>query len=183
MHPTLDAGSGINLIRVDAVPTNWTSFATKEQPTPKVVDAHFNPLRFIWNYNLIVDAGTINMVSTFHVVRNMAFPAILGTRFINQHVDAIYPARNKVCCEAAASPVSIYMPILAADTKPVNQCNVRLAQRTTPPAITDVITRANCDIPGLVLMTTISKLHQRHQVLQANRLASTQPGTPIQVLL
>lgn len=183
MHPTLDTGAGLKLIRVDQLPTNWTSFETKEQRTPRVVDANGNPLRIVATINLIVDSGNVKMVSTFHVVKEMAVPAILGTRFINQHVEAIYPRPGKVYWTAPESRNSVCMPILDEPIKQLKQGKVRLAKRATIPPLTEVITWANCDIAGLALLTTNSRLHQRHQVILANGLASTSVGSTTQVRL
>lgn len=183
MHPTLDTGAGLKLIRVDQLPTNWTSFATKEQRTPRVVDANGNPLRIVATINLIVDSGNVKMVSTFHVVKEMAVPDILGTRFINQHVEAIYPRPGKVYWTAPESRNSVCMPILDEPIKQLKQGKVRLAKRATIPPLTEVITWSNCDIAGLALLTTNSRLHQRHQVILANGLASTSVGSTTQARL
>lgn len=183
MHPTLDTGAGLNLIRVDALPKDWPSYATKERRTPNVVDANGNPLPVITAINIIVDTGNVKMISTFHVVASMAVPAILGTRFINQHVEAIYPRLGKVYWAAPDSPQSVCMPILDADVKQLQQGKVRLAKRTTLPPLCEVIAQTNCDIPGLVHVQTNSRLHQRHQIILANGLASSSPGVPFQVKL
>lgn len=58
----------------------------------------------------------------FHVVTNMAAPAIFGTRFINQHVEAIYPRLNKVYCAALTIRASACMAVLSAtkcDSEPM----------------------------------------------------------------
>lgn len=43
--------------------------------------------------------------------------------------------------------------------------------------------RCSCLLCGLQLFTTNSRLHQHHQVILANGMASTLPGTPTQVRL
>jgi len=185
MHPTLDTGAGVNLIRVGELSTNWEDYAVKEERTPNVVDASGKPLLILSTINLIVDSGILQMVSTFHVVRDLAVPAILGTRFINQQVEAIYPKLNKVYWSAPSYPTSVCMPILRAgtDKHTAPQTKLRLAKRTTLPPYSKVVTRANCDIEGMVLVSTNTRLHQKHQVVLAIGLASIQPGVPIEVRL
>lgn len=183
MRPTLDTGAGLNLIRVDQLPANWTSFASKNRRTPKVVDASGNPLPILAAINIIVDSGHVKMVSTFHVVKELAVPAILGTRFINQHVEAIYPRLNKVYWTDPSSPVSVCMPILDTHCVQRQQGKVRLAKRTTLPPFTEVFAAANSDITGLIHVTTNSRLHQGHQVILANGVACTLPAVPFQVRL
>jgi len=185
MHPTLDTGAGISLIRVSELPTNWEDYAIKDARTPDVVDASGKPLRILSSINLIVDSGVIQMISTFHVVRDLAVPAILGTRFINQHVEAIYPKLNKVYWAAPSYPTSVCMPILRARTSKhtVPQSKVRLAKRTSLPPYSEVVAWANCDVEGMVLVSTSTRLHQKHQVVLANGLASIQPGVPVEVRL
>lgn len=44
MHPTLDTGAGLNLIRMESLPKNWETFSSKDDRPPHVVDASGNPL-------------------------------------------------------------------------------------------------------------------------------------------
>lgn len=82
------------------------------------------------------------------------------------------------------------MPILETrcDGKPVptwtpKRHKVVLAKRVTLEAKYEHIVLANCDVPGLVLMSPNARMHQRHQVTLANGLASVYHNQPLHVRL
>lgn len=140
MCPTLDTGSGLNLIRVQSLPRDWQDHAVTRQRKPKVMNASGNPLRILAAIDLIVDTGDLKLVSTFNVVKGMAVPAIQGTASINAHVEAIFPRLRKVQWAAGTKAHPVCLPILRTNAREAPpawapaQAKVKLAKGLTIPA-------------------------------------------------
>ena len=120
MHPTLDTGAGVNLIREDMLPQDWRRFAFREARRPRVVDANGNPLLLRAFLYLFVDTGAIKMMALFHVTPRMAVPDIPGIRFINEHVLSIYPRRHRVYWAHTQAPTNPSTPVLSVTRDGVN---------------------------------------------------------------
>jgi len=95
-RPVLETGAGINLVRPNVLPANWQSYAEKLERTPRIKDAKKN--RLIANYaiHLYIDVGCAKVFDRFFVAEHRSVPCILGTDFMDNHVEAIFTRLTKV---------------------------------------------------------------------------------------
>jgi len=108
MTPTLDTGAGPWIIRVDALPKGWEKRLHPHPHLPDIVDANKNPISARGMITLRLRFGGIVTDVDFVVVQRLAVPVLLGTSFINRHVEALYPRRQRVSWPSDAS-----VPILS----------------------------------------------------------------------
>jgi len=115
-RPVLDTGAGINLVRRNVLPANWQSYAEKLERTPRIRDANNN--RLIANYaiHLYMDVGCAKVFDRFFVAKHLSVPCILGTEFMDNHVEAIFKRVKKVVWQDNVGDVTRNLrraPILA----------------------------------------------------------------------
>ena len=115
-RPVLDTGAGINLVRPNVLPANWQSYAEKLERTPRIKDANNN--RLIENYaiHLYIDVGCAKVFDRFFVAEHLSVPCILGTEFMDNHVEAIFTHLKKVVWQDHVGEVTRNLrraPILA----------------------------------------------------------------------
>jgi len=108
MTPTLDTGAGPSIIRVDALPKGWEKRLHPRPHLPHIVDANKNPISARGMVTLRLRSGGFATDVDFVVVQRLAVPVLLGTSFINSHVEAVYPRRQRVRWSTDAS-----VPILS----------------------------------------------------------------------
>jgi len=91
----LETGSGNILERPNVLPSNWQRHAEKLQRTPRIKDSNNN--RLIENYaiHLYVDFGWAKVFDRFFVAYHLLVPCILGSEFIENHVEAIFTRLKK----------------------------------------------------------------------------------------
>ena len=82
-------GSGYNVIRQDALPPGWESHITHNADLPALGDMNNNPLCVRHGVRLRIRLGDAVYPVRFIVVNRLACLALLGTHFLDQHVDAI----------------------------------------------------------------------------------------------
>ena len=189
MRPTLDTGSALNLIRMDMLPDDWSRFAEPLGRAPRIVDANGQPVTTMHAMYLYVDTGGVQAFARFYVAKNLAVPCILGTEFILEHVEAIYPRKKRVewSCPSdvpSGSPSPILEIMRHGETVPQwvpGPSKVQACKRITVPAKTEAWVMARCDTPGLVTLMQNSKLHRRHALVVANGVIIVKPDEPILV--
>jgi len=96
MTPTLDTGAGPSIIRADALPRGWEKRLHPRAHLPHIVDANKNPISARGMITLRLSSGGFATDVDFVVVQRLAVPVLLGTSFINRHVEALYPRRQRV---------------------------------------------------------------------------------------
>jgi len=96
MIPTLDTGAGPSIIRVDALPKGWERRLHRRPHLPHIVDANKNSISARGKITLRLRSGGSAADNDFVVVQRLAVPVLLGTSFINHHVQALYPRRQRV---------------------------------------------------------------------------------------
>ena len=96
-RPVLDTGAGINLVRPNNVlPANWQSYAEKLERTPCIKDANNNRLIANFYIYLYIYVGCAKVFDRFFVAEHLSVPCILGTEFMENHVEAIFTRLKKV---------------------------------------------------------------------------------------
>ena len=93
---TFDTGAGCNIIRANVLPYGWEDYLLGDVPMPNLGDANGNRLNLLGAVALRMRFKNNIYKSTFFVARRLAVPAIVGTSFMNRHVDAIRPRRQVV---------------------------------------------------------------------------------------
>jgi len=114
----------------------------------------------------------------FVVVQRLAVRVLLGTSFINRHVEALYPRRQRVRWSTDAS-----VPILSCTAcgkrerrRSRRDATVRLVQRRVLPPRSRTATLVTADLAGQVLVAPYNRLNKHHRCQTARGLAVVVPG-------
>ena len=86
---TADAGAGYNLIRKDHLPEDWQRFLVEDPKLPELGDANGNLIHIEAVADLSVRLGNTIYRVPFLIAEQLAVAALLGTSFMNKHVDHI----------------------------------------------------------------------------------------------
>ena len=86
-NAVFDTGSGMNIVRQDALTDGWQTWLTKDAVLPTLGDANGRPLRLLGEIVLSIRFGNTTYRVPFIVADKLA--VIVGTRFMNRYVDAI----------------------------------------------------------------------------------------------
>jgi len=178
MTPTLDTGAGLSIIRVDALPKGWEMRLHPRPHLPHIVDANENPISAREMITLCLRSGGFATDFDFVVVQRLAVPVLLGTSFINRHVEALYPRRQRVRWSTDAS-----VPILSCTVRGKRErrrsprdATVRLAQRRVLPPRSRTAMLVTADLAGQILVTPYNRLNKRHCCQIARSLAVVVQG-------
>jgi len=115
-RPVLDTGAGINLVRPNVLSAYCQSYAEKLERTPRIKDANNNRLIKIYAIHLYIDVGCAKVFGRFFVAEHPSVQCILGTEFMDNHVEAIFTRLKKVVWQYHVGDVTRYLrrtPILA----------------------------------------------------------------------
>ena len=82
-------GSGMKILRQDALTDGWQTCPTKDTVLPMLGDANGRPLRLLGEIILFIRFGNKMYRVPFIVADKLAVEVIVGTRFMNRSVDAI----------------------------------------------------------------------------------------------
>ena len=94
--PVLDTGAGINLVLPNVLPANWKSYAERLERTPRIKDANIYRLVADFAIHLCIDAGCAKVFDRVFVAEHLSVPCILGTEFMDNHVEAIFTRLKRV---------------------------------------------------------------------------------------
>ena len=86
---TMDTGSGYALIRKSNLPSDWERYVIESTTTPKLGDTNGHALKIESMVHLTTRLGNSIYRVPFLVVESLAVDVILGTAFMNEHVDHI----------------------------------------------------------------------------------------------
>ena len=92
----LDTGSGPNLIRKSALFDGWEQYLVQNETVPRLGNASGQPLRLLSVALIQARFGNSLFDMPFVVADSLALDVIIGTRFMNQHVDAVECRRQCV---------------------------------------------------------------------------------------
>jgi len=85
--------------------------------TPRIKDANNNRLIEIYAINLYIDVECAKVFDRFSVAEHLSVPCILGTEFMDSHVEAIFTRLKKVVWQDHVGDVTRNLtrtPIFAA---------------------------------------------------------------------
>ncbi len=85
----LDTGSAVNVIRSDALPVSWERARVSPSDGPKLTDANGKPILIACAVRLTVQLGAKCSLETFYVAPILVVPVLLGTAYLQAHVNAI----------------------------------------------------------------------------------------------
>ena len=85
----VDNGSGYKAIRQDALPSGWERHITLSADLPALGDANNTPLCVRHEVRLQIRLGDTVYPVRFIAVNRPACPVLMGTHFLDQHVDPI----------------------------------------------------------------------------------------------
>jgi len=114
--PVLDTGAAINLVRPNVLPANWQSYSEKLERTPRIKYANNNSLVANYAIHLYIDFGCAKVFDRFFVAKHLSVPCILGTEFMDNHVEAVFTRLKKVVWQDHVGDVTRNLrraPILA----------------------------------------------------------------------
>jgi len=189
----LDTGAGINLARPNVLPANWQSYAEKLERTPRIKDENNN--RLIANYaiHLYIDVGCGKVFDRFFVAEHLSVPCILGTEFMDNHVEAIFTRLKKVVWHDHVDDVTRKLrrtPILATllankwerswEDQPTK---VRACRQVRVKGRMEEWVMATCATPGLVTTSPNIRLCRHKSVAVARGVALVKPDEPFLVMV
>jgi len=165
MTPTLDTGAGPSIIRVDALPKGWERRLHRRPHLPYIVDVNQNPVSARGMITLRLRSGGFAACVDFVVVQRLAVPVLLGTSFINRHVEALYPRRQRVrwFTDASVPNLSCTARGKRERCRSPRDATVRLAQRRVLPSRTRTAMLVTADLAGQVLVAPYNRLHKHHR--------------------
>ena len=193
-----DTSSGPNLTRKSALFDGWERYFVRNATVPRLGDANGGPLRLLGVALIRARFGNSLFHMPFVVADSLALEVIIGTRFMNQHVDAIECRRK--CVKLHRGCV---LPILARNhdgiftkTNPVarrgdqsetnelkdqpktsggnkfNQAHkVRLTKHITIPPMSKMAAQVVSTAAGLLYLEPKSAIQQRKRLRTVNGVA------------
>jgi len=179
------------LVRPNVLPANWQSYAEKLERTPRIKDANNN--RLIANYaiHLYMDVGCAKVFDRFFVAEQLSVPCILGTEFMDNHVDAIVTRLKKVVWKDHVGGVSRNLkrtPILAtllANTWERSwedhPAKVRACRQVRVKGRMEEWVMATCATARLVTISPNIRLYRHKSVAVARGVAMVKPDEPFLV--
>ena len=208
MHPTpvvIDTGSGYNVIRRSALPDNWQDYITVDRALPRLGDANGNALSVCHEVLLRVRFGNALYRVPFLVVENLSCPVLLGTRFANRHIEAIWCRRGKV------EFTQDVLPIIGTGKKLIpweshrsteheratlrggksasigdetaTLTRIRLIERVVIPASTQVRAHVSTLLQGLIVTEPKHDLSRRYGVRVMNSVHEVTANEPFDILV
>jgi len=112
----LDIGAGFKFVLTNVLPANWQSCAGKLERAPRIKDANNNRLIAKDAIHLYIDVGCAKVFDRFFVAEHLSVPCILGTEFMDNHVEATFTRLKKVVWQDHVGEVTRNLrrtPILA----------------------------------------------------------------------
>jgi len=190
-RPVLDTGAGINLVRPSVLPANWQSYAEKLERTPRIKYENNNRLVADCAIHLYIDVGCAEVFDRFFVAEHLSVPSILGTEFMDNHVEAIFTRLKKVVWQDHVGEVTRNprrMPILATllanmwerswEDQPAE---VRACRHVCVRGRMEEWVMATCATPGLVIISPNIRLCRHESVAVARGAALVNPDEPFLV--
>lgn len=154
-----------------------------------MVDANGQRMKIPYAIYLYVDTGGVQAFARFFDSGNLAVPCILGTEFIDEHVEETHPRKKRIVwrksisdeelCPSPILSINLYgenIPLWTEQASKVTSC-----KRITIPAKSEAWVMANCSTPGFITLTPNSKLHRQHTLVVANGVMTIEPDEPVLV--
>jgi len=184
----LDTGAAINVVRSIFLHANWKSYAERHERASRIKDASNN--RLIENYakHLYIDVGCAKVFDPISVTEHLSVPCILGTEFMDNHVEAIFTRLQKVVGQDHVGDITRNLrraPILATllsnkwerlwEDQPLK---VRACRQVRVNGRMDEWVMETCATPGLVTISPNIRLCRNKSVAVARGVALVKPDEP-----
>ena len=88
-NAVFDIGSGMNIVKRDALFDGWEKLLDRDATMPRPGDANGRPLRLLGQITLRIRFGNTSYRLSFIVADKLAVNFIMGTRFMKRYFDAI----------------------------------------------------------------------------------------------
>ena len=204
-NAVFDTGSGMNIVKRDALFDGWEKLLDKDATMPRLGDANGRPLRLLGEITLRIRFGNTTYRLPFIVADKLAVNIIIGTRIMNRYVDAI---------ECRTQTISLFrgakIPILSrtnqrnANTKQENERlrsettertqrdkdapfnrphTVRLAKHVTIPPLSQMAVSVVTSAASLVHVEAKQPVQTRNHVRTSNGFIEVRPGVRFDILL
>ena len=204
-NAVFDTGSGMNIVKRDALFDGWETLLDKDATMPRLGDANGRPLRLLGEITLRIRFGNTTYRVPFVVAEKLAVNVIIGTRFMNRYVDAIECRTQTIRLLRGAT-----IPILSRtnprntntkfeneqfrnettkrnqrdDDTPFNRPHtVRLAKHVTIPPLSQMSIPVVTTAAGLVYLEPTQPVQTRHHVRTSNGVIEVRPGVRFDIVL
>ena len=187
----LDTGAGPNVIRADAVPDGLVDSIDTSKNVVNLSSASRDPLDVLGILYLHVKIAGYSCKQPFVVVRELSSDALLGTTFIDEHVEVIW-VRRALCIlrdqtlvpiQKRASPTTVRdrdePRELREKPKPAPQVRVRRAVQI--PARSEGFVEVTVDCSGRLLLEPDDRSYGNKLVSMAPGVADVQARQPLLV--
>jgi len=189
----MDTGAGLNIVRISVLPTYWMAYAENLTTLPRIRDTNNNRRVTKYAVHLYVDTGGVRRFDRFLISDNWSVPCILGTEFIEQNIEAIFPRLRKIvwkehvhCTEELPRPT----PILACLNDSVwdshwqdQPTRVRVCTQVRVNGHQKQWIMATCDTISMVTMSSNARVRRHKSMAVARGLAIVKPDEPSLVQL
>jgi hypothetical protein len=149
----LDTGSGLDLVHRRVLPDGMQMEPVPEG-LPTVLAANKTRLSFAGVVRTAVRVGDMTTQQTQLVSENLPVDMVLGTRWIDSHVEAILPQRRLVALVTGCA--------VAIDATNPGRQPVRAAELTIVPSLSEVSVRVRCDWRGLAVVESRHNDNRAH---------------------
>ena len=130
-NEVFDTGSGLKIVKRDALFDGWENLHDKDVTMPRLGDANGRRLRLLGEITLRIRFGNATYRVPFIVADKLAGNVIIGTRFMNRYVGAI-ECRTQTTTLFRGATISILSRTNQRDTNTKYE-NERLRNETTEP--------------------------------------------------
>lgn len=203
----VDTGSGYNVIRKDALLRNWRQRVLVNADLPDLCDANGNPLNIRHEVQLRIRLGDAVYPVRFLIVTKLACSVLLGTQFLDKHVDAIKCRQRVVYLTRSIVPIlgvwdsrtpyqgeyPVPEPVPEEPTTPTKETRapkkplvatcIRLCRPVRLPAYAQVKAQVITPGGGLVYIEPVQAVYQRYQVRAINGVHEVHPDIPFELLI
>ncbi len=174
-----------NLIQTDQLPKDWPQRLESEKTPYRVKSATNTPNPVARSIRLLVQVGSLAVRVRFLVVRDMSIPCILGTAYMERHVEAIH-CRGKLLELSDKSVVAISefgsdVPDGRAPPAEAPSSKLKVAFGIRIPSCGEALVPVQTARAGLVFLQTMDNLYSRNGITMANGVAEAIPHSPFRV--
>ena len=205
INAVFDTGSGMNIVKRDALFDGWEKLLDKDATMPRIGDANGRPLRLLGEIKLRIRFGNTTYRLPFIVAYKLAVNVIIRKRFMNRYVDAIEcRTQTKRLFRGATIPILSRTNKRNTNKKyeneqlrnettirtqrdndaPFNRPHtVRLAKHVTIPPLSQTPVPVVTTAAGLVYLEPNQPVQTLHHVRTSNGVIEVRPGVRFDIVL
>lgn len=194
LHAFLDTGAVLNLVHSNMLPLGWRHAFNTQTPLPKLCDANRRPLKLLGVVNLRFRLINAHYRVDFFVGPTLAAPLIIGTSFMDQHVDGVVEkvcgsirilGRNKVTMrieevevDKVQSPKTVH-----GDGANGTRTPLRSLQTIHVPPMTQFTVMVRCNLSGMVHKEPKHSVFVNHRLNITNRVHKSNSDISFMILV